>query len=159
MTVVGVTGHRELRHPADVRRQVDDVLRSLEPPLVGVTSLAAGADQLFAAAVVAAGGDLEVIVPADGYLESLPEHVRADFDRFESIATRVSVLEFAEVGGDAYLAAGLTMLERCDVLIAVWDGAASRGEGGTADIVRRARERGIPVRIVDAERGSASAPA
>lgn len=159
MTVVGVTGHRELRHPAAVRRELDDALRDLERPLVGVTSLAAGADQLFAAAVVAAGGDLEVIVPAEGYLESLPEHARPAFDRFESMATRVSVLEFAEVGTDAYLAAGLTMLERCDVLIAVWDGAASRGEGGTADIVRRARERGIPVRVVEAERGLATDPA
>ena len=159
MTIVGVTGHRELRHPAVVRREVDEVLRTLEPPLVGVTSLAAGADQVFAAAVVAAGGDLEVIVPAEGYVQSLPELVRPDFDRFESIATRVSVLEFAEVGADAYLAAGLTMLERCEVLIAVWDGAASRGEGGTADIVRRARERGIPVKIVDAQRGPAIGPA
>ena len=148
-----------MRHPAAVRRGVDDALQTLEPPLVGVTSLAAGADQLFAAAVVDAGGELEVIVPAEGYAESLPEHVRPDFDRFESIATRVTVLEFSEVGADAYLAAGLTMLERCDVLIAVWDGAASRGEGGTADIVRRARERGIPVRVVDAERGKATGPA
>jgi hypothetical protein len=152
VTIVGITGHRELRHPVEVRRQLDAILAMVAPPLVGVTSLAAGADQLFAAAVVDAGGSLEVIVPSRGYVESLPDVARERFEHFEALASHVSLLDFDEVGSDAYLAAGLAMLERCDALIAVWDGEPSRGAGGTADIVRRAQDRGIPVRIVSGQR-------
>lgn len=153
MTVVGVTGHRELRHPDVVRRELDDVLGELDPPIVGVTALAAGADQLFAAAVLAAGGSLEVIVPSADYLASLPEDARDTFEFYESRASRITVLDFDEAGSDAYVAAGLAILDRCDVLVAVWDGGESRGSGGTADIVARARDRGIPVRIIDGPRG------
>jgi hypothetical protein len=35
-------------------------------------------------------------------------------------------------------------VDRCDVLVAVWDGAEARGEGGTAEVVARARKL-VPV--------------
>ena len=37
------------------------------------------------------------------------------------------------------------MVDRCDVLIAVWDGEPARGPGGTAEIVAYALERGRPI--------------
>ena len=47
--------------------------------------------------------------------------------------------------GDAYLQAGRATVAHCDVLIAVWDGEAARGPGGTADVVQLALARGTPV--------------
>jgi hypothetical protein len=51
----------------------------------------------------------------------------------------------------AYEASGRAVVEGCEVLLALWDGAPSRGRGGTAEIVAFARERGreavvVPVR-------------
>jgi hypothetical protein len=152
VTVVGITGHRALLDEPRVVAALTDLLKKVEPPLVGVSAVAAGADQLFARAVLALGGSLEVIVPGADYRDTLPESVRAEFDRLVDEAAVVTTLDIARVDGAAYLAAGLEMLDRCDVLIAVWDGQPSRGAGGTADMVRRARARGIRVEVVDAER-------
>jgi hypothetical protein len=37
------------------------------------------------------------------------------------------------------------VVDRCDALIAVWDGEKSRGRGGTAEIVGYAQEQGVPI--------------
>lgn len=153
MTVVAITGHRALDDAALTRREIDEVLAGVDAPLVGVSALAAGADQIFADAVLAAGGALEVIVPALDYRESLDPVTRATFDRLLAAATTVTTMQYEHAGRGAYLAAGLEMLDRCDLLVAVWDGEASRGDGGTADIVHRARMRGIPVHVIDVVRG------
>jgi len=46
--------------------------------------------------------------------------------------------------GEAYEAAGWVVLDQCDLLIAIWDGKAPRGLGGTGQIVHEALRRGIP---------------
>jgi len=42
------------------------------------------------------------------------------------------------------------VVDNCDVLIAVWDGEGAQGQGGTGEIVARARSQGKPVVIVRA---------
>ena len=46
------------------------------------------------------------------------------------------------------------MLDDCDVVVAVWD--PRRRGGGTASVVRKARERGKPLVVVDLEKWSIS---
>ena len=46
---------------------------------------------------------------------------------------------------DAYLAAGMYIIEHCDVLIALWDGNSPQGKGGTGEIVAEARLHGMPI--------------
>lgn len=152
MTVVGVTGHRALASPVTVRDALDVALAAVPAPLVGISALAAGADQYFAEAVLAAGGGLEVVVPARDYRATLPVADRATFDHLLDAATVVITLDREHAGDAAYLAAGLELLDRCDLLIAVWDGLPSRGAGGTADMVRRARALGLPVQVITAAR-------
>ena len=109
---------------------------------VGTTSLAAGTDQLFAQELLRAGGRLEVVVPSHGYEASFS--TEEDLRRFHDLvaaADDVTTLPFPRPSENAYLAAGITVVERSDVLVAVWDGQASRGLGGTADIVSYARVR------------------
>lgn len=152
MTVVGVTGHRALNDEKAVSKSLESLLAQMEPPIVGVSALAAGADQLFARAVLEAGGTLEVIVPGPHYRSTLSPDARRGFDEAVDAASSVTTLDFERVDHNAYLAAGLAMLDRCDVLVAVWDGGESRGSGGTADMVRRARVRDIPVTVIEAQR-------
>ena len=58
----------------------------------------------------------------------------------------------------AYAKAGQLVVERCDILIAIWDGHAARGEGGTAEIVSYAKERGRSVVRIDSRSGKITWP-
>jgi hypothetical protein len=67
--IYGITGHQE-RDGIDwtwVRDRILDELRGAGLPLRGLTSLARGADQVFAEAVLQAGGRLTAVIPIDGY--------------------------------------------------------------------------------------------
>jgi hypothetical protein len=52
---------------------------------------------------------------------------------------------------DAYCAAGEAVVERSDVLLAVWDGRPAKGIGGTGEVVAAAGRSGVPVSWVFAE--------
>lgn len=120
-----------------------------DPDLIGITCLADGADQLFARAVLDHGGVLEVVVPAQRYRDGLePASAREEYDRLFARACHVERLSFAESTEQAHMAAGRFIVETSDVLVAVWDGKPARGLGGTADVVRYARELGVPVEIL-----------
>jgi hypothetical protein len=151
VTTLGVTGHRTIPPGARdfVATAVDDILRDAGSPLEAFTSLAAGADQLVATAVLRAGGRLHVILPSRGYERTFD--AREDLVRFRSLleaADAVISLEYAEPSEEAFLAAGKSIVDHCDVLIAVWDGEPARGLGGTADVVGYARHTGKAVSVV-----------
>lgn len=146
----GVTGHRVLP-PSIVERAVRHWRRVLpaDAQLYGVSNLADGADQLFAAHVLAAGGVLEAVLPCEGYAGSLPEGgSRTRFDELRRAAATVITMPYPAPSEHAFLAAGQALVDRCDHLFAVWDGRPARGLGGTADIVTYARSRGRPVTVL-----------
>jgi hypothetical protein len=155
---IGVTGHRRLDDEEALAGQVGRVLERVGEILPAspytqvlftvVSPLAEGADRLVAREVLKnEGADLEVPLP-------LPreEYVR-DFQSDESKREFTDLLlrarEVMELGPsksrqEAYERVGRYMVDRCDVLIALWDGQPSRGPGGTAEIVQYAREREVP---------------
>lgn len=45
--------------------------------------------------------------------------------------------------------AGIYVAEHSDLKIAVWDEAAAKGHGGTADIVRYCKDQAIPVTVIN----------
>jgi hypothetical protein len=146
----GVTGHRILP-PSVADCAVRHWSRVLPAggALCGVSNLADGADQLFAAHVLATGGTLEAVLPCEGYAGSLlGDDSRAHFELLRRAAARVTTLPYAEPSEQAFLAAGQALVDRCDHLFAVWDGHPARGVGGTADVVAYARERGRPVTVL-----------
>jgi hypothetical protein len=141
MTRVGITGHQRLPDPADwdwVAGQLNDVVRRTSTPIVGISSLAIGADQLFAEIVLKAGGKVETIIPFESYEETFQKADQARFQRLCRMSSRVDVLPRAESDEMSYLAAGKRVVNSSDFLIAVWNGKAAEGLGGTADIVRYA---------------------
>ena len=150
MIRIGITGHRHL--PPDVDAAAAAMVREHLGPhgceMVGLSCLADGPDTAFAEAVVAAGAPLEVIVPARGYREALPREHHPAYDRLLSRAVLVHELEHRESTPEAHMDAGRLMVEHCDRLVAVWDGAPARGPGGTADVVAHARALSRPVSVL-----------
>lgn len=145
----GITGHRRLPEAAvELAARHWDRTFGDGPPPHGVSSLAEGADQLFAEHVLAAGGTLELIEPCANYADSLAGDARTRYQRLRAAAVEVITLPYPGAGPAAYLAAGLLVVARCDLLFAVWDGLPARGRGGTADIVRYAQARGRRVVVL-----------
>lgn len=153
MTRLAITGHRGL--PDETVQLVDAALRAEvnqrardHGSLIGVSALADGADTLFARAVLDAGGELVVIVPAEQYRDGLPAEHHSTYDALSAQASDVIRLDHTESTSDAHMAASVRMFDEADELLAVWDGQRARGYGGTADVVAAARERGLPVTVV-----------
>lgn len=150
MTVVGVTGHQYIptEATAHVASRIGEVLQAHHRDLVGVCSLAAGADQLFAQAILDVGGALHVVVPCDGYEETFSGADLVKFRKLLEAAEQVEILGNPEPTEKAFLEAGRRVADLCDVLVAVWDGEPARGLGGTADVVDYAKAVGRETVIV-----------
>lgn len=153
MTHIGVTGHQSIPPAATafVSGKMNRVIRraASKGPVWGVTSLAVGADQMFAELVLQSGGRLHVIVPSAAYSTTFGDE--ADLERYDALlasATTVEHLNFGTPTSDAFLAAGRRVVDLSDKLLAVWDGRPSRGLGGTADVVGYAASTHTPVEIL-----------
>jgi len=148
---VGITGHQQLEDPkawAWVARVMHDELARVAPPLIGVTSLAVGADQLLARLVLEAGGTIHAVLPfADIERSFSPKDVPV-YRELVRQAT-VEVLDTHGTDEDAYLAAGQRVVELSDIVLAVWNGKPAKGKGGTADVVAYAIRRGVPMIHID----------
>ncbi|HVN94474.1 MAG TPA: DUF4231 domain-containing protein [Terracidiphilus sp.] len=166
---IGVTGHRPNRISADVAatlpgqceqvlkaiaefasRAYDPLLYSAQPPLLRVLSpLAEGADRMVAHAGLALGADLQCPFPfhVEEYCRDFTSE--GSLQEFHALAAKASAV--FECDGDrgaeslAYERIGRMVLEQSDFLIAVWDGEAAAGRGGTTQIVDEALEQSIPV--------------
>jgi len=147
MTRVGVTGHQRVDDPESwpwVASVMREQLTAMVPPLIAVTSLAVGADQLLARLVVERGGKIYAVLPfADIERSFSPEHLPA-YRELVKDAT-LEVLDTPGTDEDSYLAAGQRVVDLADVVLAVWNGKPAKGKGGTADIVAYAQWRGKPV--------------
>ena len=106
---------------------------------MGLTSLAIGADQIFAEVVLAQGGAIEAVIPFSDYERTFEnDQDLQNYRRLLGAAAAVRILEPSESEEAAYLRAGKLLVERSDLLLAVWDGMPGHGKGGTADIVKYA---------------------
>ena len=152
MTRIGFTGHQGL--PARTVELVDRGIRGYlaghaGPSLIGVTMLGPCADQVFARAVLDAGGALFVVVPAAKYRDGFEDaEARRGYDELYARRASVERLGYVESTEEAHMAGGRAVVDNSDVLLAVWDGHSARGHGGTADVVAYARERGVPVEVI-----------
>ncbi|RKR86942.1 hypothetical protein BDK92_1214 [Micromonospora pisi] len=163
MPRIGVTGHVILAHGTAelVSASLAEHLRPYAGPgLRGITCLANGADQLFARQILALDGTYEAVIPAADYRQHAVERENlADFDELLDLAAKVDYMPYPRSGRQAYMAASEELLDRCEMLVAVWDGRPSVDIGDTADVVRAARERGLPVTVLwpaGARRGRSS---
>ncbi|TQK43583.1 hypothetical protein FBY35_5052 [Streptomyces sp. SLBN-118] len=148
---IGVTGHRGIPPEAygHIRAGMRAVLCGHQGSMEALSSLAAGADQLFADVALDCGAELTVVIPSGDYEDGFtaPGEL-ARFQHLRGLASREIQLAFPYSTDEAYYAAGAYIADNCDRLLAVWDGHPARGLGGTGDIVRYARDRGKPVTVI-----------
>jgi hypothetical protein len=146
---LGVSGHR-WRDGADwewVRREIESLIIRIGT-VSGLTSLAPGADRVFADAILARGKDLVSIAPAVEGVIDLERTDKAAFDRYAARSVEIIRVEGA-TPDEAFLRAGERVADDADYMVFVWDGRPSRGSGGTADIVAYARAKGKTGIILD----------
>lgn len=149
---IGFTGHQQLDDATAwpwVAETLRTLIAALRTPFVGVCSLAAGSDQLFARIVLDRPSELEVIVPSRRYGTIFSDNERRDYEALLARASRVETLDWPNPDEHAFLAAGRRIVETSDEVIAVWDGKPPAGPGGTGDIVAYARLLGRPVTHID----------
>jgi hypothetical protein len=121
-------------------------------PGIVLSPLADGADQLVAREAVDQGYQLIAPLPfgRDEYERDFVE--AAQLAAYRELLAKASLM--TELDGDrstddsaehAYAAAGRWLVDSSHVLIAIWNGRAARGKGGTAEVVGLARAAGVPV--------------
>jgi hypothetical protein len=141
---VGVTGHQALEDPQGwnwVRAELGRVLADLDLPLVGLTSLAVGADSMFAELVLLQGGSFEAILPFPEYEQKFHARNRERYQHLLETASRVTILRRKRSDEESYFEAGKRVVDMAELLLAVWDGLPAKGLGGTADIVTYATQQ------------------
>lgn len=146
---IGVSGHR-WRDGADwdwVRAKIEEIVAGTRN-VVGYTSLASGADQIFAETILAHRRPLVAVVPyCRGRIE-LEDAERSAFDRLFARADKIVDVE-GPTADEAFLTAGKYVADGVDKMVFVWDGEPARGKGGTADIVAYAAQKRISGIILD----------
>lgn len=148
---LGITGHQKLSDPYWVKSEILRIIQAQPTPPVGVTSLAVGADQLFADAMLESGHSFEVIIPCASYADVFDSRGRADYERLLSSAATIAIMSSAGCDEPAYLAAGRRVVDESDIIIAVWNGRAAAGTGGTADVIGYATRQKKPYVHVNPE--------
>ena len=171
---IGVTGHRPNKLSGDssayleqrieailqkvqqelrrVREHNGDIYADVEPCLRIVSALAEGADRLVVTAGLRQNCEIMDVLPfaRDLYCRDFPAQAARDqFDAMLGAAATVIELdgqyEPLEARNTAYAAVGTSVVDQADLLLAVWDGHAPDGYGGTSDIVNYAIRNGCPV--------------
>lgn len=156
--VVGFTGHRHLQDEKKVGQSVQDAIESLrheiDGQLVGRSSVAIGGDMLFADACLSAGIKWIALLPLPE-TDFKKDFNPADWNKVDALlrqAVSIETLSATANRGNAYLECGLRTVEEADLMIAVWDGAPSRGPGGTAEVVAYARLLMKPLILIHPDR-------
>jgi hypothetical protein len=155
--IVGVTSHRNIAASEiePIGQRIGDFFALLKRecpslPLVALSALAEGGDQLFATEALAVGARLVVPLPLpkDLYLHDFTDPtVRRQFetlcDRAEIITlpllkghTRDDIESHGEARDRQYAKAGVFIASHCHILVTIWDGTDSGRLGGTAQIVK-----------------------
>ncbi len=161
--VIGTTGHRALPLDMSLIVNVDNALRELtmgRGRIEILSPLAEGADRILARQLMEQCADtmLTVLLPMDMeeyMMDFESEGSRLEFRSLVQRARTVDLVDRSSMMDDistpeeirllAYEACGHHMVDRCDILIALWDGKSARGRGGTGEVVGYARKMGRPI--------------
>ena len=155
--IVGFSGHRHLADvlgPARaIMEAVSELRREAPGDWIGLSSVAAGSDQLFVQQILDLGLSWHAILPLPRaqFQDDFSADSWAVAEGFLARADHVRVIGESLSREDGYLDCGMETVNDADVLIALWDGLPARGKGGTAEVVEYATALGKPVLIIDAK--------
>src|SRR5487761_2692600 len=154
--VIGVTSHRNI--PAaeiePIRQRVRGLLTQLQrefphSPLIVLSALAEGGDQLVAQEALALGSRLVAPLPLPRAIYTQDFHNDGARTAFDALCAQAYVIELPlQPGHDAahvehgnierdrqYARVGVFIARHCHLLLAIWDGKQSERLGGTAQVV------------------------
>lgn len=185
--VVGITGHRfnklDEAATAPIEQALTDVFAAIDAACASllarhpaafapaphrvrlVSGLAEGTDQI-AVSVRPRSWAVDAVLPfpCDRYaMDFAPDAATGGIDRRAQFRAALAQAETVAALADetdpplAYQSAGEFLLRQSDILVAVWDGDAKAGLGGTQGVVAHALETGIPVIWIHAAEGRAPA--
>ena len=142
---VGITGHQNIGSDKDidwVQSVLSETINRLNVKL-GFTSLAYGADQLFAEHLNRQNIPYKAIIPCKKYESTFHESGRLEqYFALKRSAEEVIMLEHEEPTGIAFYSAGKKVIDSSDLMIAVWFGRKAKNLGGTGDAVTYAMSQG-----------------
>jgi hypothetical protein len=139
----GITGHQDLGTSQTGHWVAQEMATVVDQIGVskGFSCLAKGADQLFAQILQNKQLPFIAVIPCVQIESSFQtEEDRTLFRRLLATASETITLPFDAPSEVAYFEAGKTVVDQSDLLIAVWNGRAAKGLGGTADVVKYALE-------------------
>jgi hypothetical protein len=122
------------------------------------TALASGADQIAAICARSSGYFVRATLPFEAHEYRKDFAVGDELDTFEqAVAAADEIVALPGSRSDAegaYVRVGKLLVRKADILMAIWDGEAGRGPGGTAHVVELALQKSVPVIHIDITRGS-----
>lgn len=172
---IGITGHMKLEHIQLLRKSVQRVISLIDkmqkaslkdmPYTYSIISpLAKGADRLVVKEVLewkvldnTDKPSLNVVLPLpkEDYIKDFETAAsKGEFETVLGRAMSICTLEKATSREAAYENVGHYVVDKCDFLIAIWNGKPSSGQGGTGDIVEYARKAGRHMFWINSEDGS-----
>ncbi|MGG3102046.1 hypothetical protein ABEP12_01960 [Bacillus velezensis] len=136
---LGITGHQDLGSENWERKIAEKLTKIIKehPVRMGYTCLAKGADQLFAQALIKLRVPYTVVIPSSNYEATFEG--RNEIARYKELLEKADQqikLPFSQPEEKAFLEAGKCVADNAEILIAVWNGQAAKGLGGTGDIVK-----------------------
>ncbi|MBT8142679.1 MAG: hypothetical protein KJO88_09955 [Gammaproteobacteria bacterium] len=154
---IGITGHRNIHPDAidRIRQQLTKVFTDLKisypnSPLVLLTPLAEGADQLAAEVALEQGVEIYAVLPMtqDEYGKDFStSEQRKRFDRlFDTAVCHKSLNKFdPQAQRDlCYAYVGKWLVDHSDLMLALWNGETNDLTGGTAEVVNYAVNNVFP---------------
>jgi len=149
---IGVSGHQQLGDEATLTFVCENLrellttyqqqARQHEWDILAYSSLAIGADQLFARTAIELGIPVEAVIPCSNYEETFSSaDTRSEYHRLLDYCRQVHQLSVEICLEETYLNAGHWIVDHSDLLILIWDGRPPKSKGGTGDIASYARLR------------------
>lgn len=145
--IVAATGHRPNKtngYGPDAARSLQSLARAglelLQPSGV-IVGMALGWDTAVGWAAVSLGLPVHAAVPFPGQESRWPEASRRDFKRLLSACASVTEVCPGPYSAHLMQVRNEWMVDRAQVVLALWNGTP----GGTANCVRYAETRGVPV--------------
>jgi len=166
MLTLGITGHRFLSDEQAVASHLDEVFRRISQAYPGeewtlVSPLAQGSDQLFVQAgwrFRASPLIVPLPMPKGEYMQSFTtDRAKHEFEKLLSRADQMISLPSCTSPEEAYASMGRFLVEKCSLLVAIWDGKPALGTGGTGQVVGWARSLGLPLAWIHALNASPDA--
>lgn len=134
---IGITGHQDIHISLLqwINKNICDELKKIDVEC-GYSSLAIGADQIFANILIQNKIPINAIIPSHNYSETFKKENLGDYLNILKKADKIIELNFNRPSEEAFYAAGKTIADFSDILFVIWDALPAEGLGGTGDVFK-----------------------